>query len=354
MTRSKILKFALILALLAMVLPVTFSQSVSAQQGIIEQCAAPSWSGQMFANPDFAGTPTHILCRRIIHFDWGNGMPMTGVGPDNFSTSWTTTYTFPTAGKYLFTVAVAGGVRLTVNNEVLIDSMENISGLRTLSAEYNIPAAGQPVPLKIEGAHWTGQDKSLHFNWFLTEGGSPGAVADHDQQFIVGPNAFAVDGGNVWRIEHWQNVDMAGEPISRDIHVADGISYDYEHRAPAAGMAEDVWTSRWTRVVDFPAGTYTFTVRVEDQAYVYIDGQEIIWHPTRDPDSTYTASLQLTAGRHEIVVTHTDVVGDEWIFFTWDPPVGTMLWPDGCNGIFTHGLGSNADLCSGRGPATFN
>ena len=351
MTRSKILRLALIISILSVLV---VSQHASAQENIVEACAAPSWSGQMFNNADFSGSPTHILCRRIIHFDWGGGMPMTGVGPDNFSTRWTTTYTFPAAGKYLFTVGVTGGVRLTVNNEVLIDSMENTPGFRSLSAEYTIPAAGAAIPLMIEGAHWTGQDKSLHFNWFLTEGGSPGAVDDHSQIFSSGPNAFAVDGGNVWNVEHWQNVDMAGDPIAQDIHVADGISFDYEHRAPAAGMGEDVWTSRWTRVVDFPAGTYTFTLRVEDQAYVYVDGQEIIFHPTRTPESTNTATITLTEGRHTIVVTHTDVVGDEWIFFTWDPPVGTMLWPDGCNAHFTHGIAGNAAHCPDRGPATIN
>jgi hypothetical protein len=351
MTRNKILRVTLVLSILAVMLAVQVPwQNVSAQD-IVEECAAPSWTGQMFANADFNGAPAHILCRRIIHFDWGGGMPMSGVGPDNFSTRWNTTYTFPTAGNYLFTVGVAGGVRLTVNNQVLIDSMENLPGFRSLSAEYAIAEAGKPVTLMIEGAHWTGQDKALHFNWFLTQGGSPGAMEDHSQIFSSGPNAFAVDGGNVWNIEHWQATSIVGEPIALDIHVADGISYDYEHRAPAAGMDEDVWTSRWTRIVDFPTGSYTFTLRVEDQAYVYIDGQEIIFHPTRVPETTSTATLDLTAGRHTIQVLHTDVVGDEWIFFTWDPPVGTMLWPDGCNGIFTHGIAANAPLCSSRGPA---
>jgi hypothetical protein len=116
-------------------------------------------------------------------------------------------------------------------------------------------------------------------------------------------------------------------------------------------MDEDFWTSRWTRIVDFPAGSYTFTLRVEDQAYVYVDGQEIIFHPTRVPETTSTATLDLAAGRHTIQVLHTDAIGDEWIFFTWDPPVGTMLWSDGCNGIFTHGIAANAPLCSSRGPA---
>ena len=352
MTRNKILRVMLTLSIIAVLMVLQMPVQNASAQDVVEECAAPSWSGQMFANTDFSGTPAHILCRRIIHFDWGGGMPYRGVGPDNFSTRWTTTYTFPSAGQYLFTVGVAGGVRLTVNNQVLIDSMENISGFRSLSAEFTVAEAGKPVSMMIEGAHWTGQDKALHFNWFLTQGGSPGAVEDHSQIFSAGPNAFAVDGGNVWNIEHWQATAPSGEPISLDIHVADGIDYDYEHRAPAAGMDEDVWTSRWTRTVDFPAGTYTFTLRVEDQAYVYVDGQEIIFHPTRVPNSTATATVELTEGRHTLQVLHTDVTGNEWIFFTWDPPIGTMLRPDGCNAVFSAGLGSNAPYCAGSGPAT--
>ena len=355
MTRNKITILALIVSLIGVLIAIQpQSQIVSAQESIFEECAAPSWQGQMFANADFSGSPSHTLCRRIIHFDWGGGMPMAGVGPDNFSSRWNTTYTFPAAGKYLFTVGVSGGVRLTVNNEVLIDSMENIPGFRSLSAEYNIPAAGAPVPIMIEGAHWTGEDKALHFNWFLTEGGSPGAVEDHSQIFSSGPNAFAVDGGNVWTVEHWQNFELSGEPVALDIHVADGISYDYGPWAPAAGMDADVWASRWTRTVDFPAGTYTFTLVVEDQGRVFVDGQEIIFHPTRVPEQVFTGTVTLTEGRHTIVVEHIDVRWDEYIFFTWDPPVGTMLWPDGCNSHFTHGIAPNAPLCPNRGPATIN
>jgi hypothetical protein len=251
-------------------------------------------------------------------------------------------------------VGVSGGVRLTVNNEVLIDSMENIPGFRSLSAEYTIPTAGAPVALAIEGAHWTGQDKALHFNWFLTEGGSAGAVEDHSQIFSSGPNAFAVDGGNVWNIEHYQNKDFSGDPIGLDIHVADGISYNYNQWEPNPGIYPDNWSSRWTRTVDFPAGSYTFTFRVQDRGRVLVDGQEIINHPVGQPDNTFSGTVTLTEGRHTIVVEHTDFEGEEFIFLTWDPPVGTMLWPDGCNAHFTHSLPGNAELCPNRGPATIN
>jgi hypothetical protein len=70
-------------------------------------------------------------------FNWGTGVPRTGVNADNFSVRWMGFVQAPTAGAYVFSVIADDGVRLLVGGSVLIDQFAVIGG----AAEYIAPAS---------------------------------------------------------------------------------------------------------------------------------------------------------------------------------------------------------------------
>jgi glucose/arabinose dehydrogenase len=74
------------------------------------------------ANDGFAGTPQMTRIDSIIHFDWDLGSPAPGVlRADNLLVRWTGEVQAPLDGLYTFFVSTDDGVRLWVDNQLLID-----------------------------------------------------------------------------------------------------------------------------------------------------------------------------------------------------------------------------------------
>jgi len=80
-----------------------------------------TWRGQYFQNPWLGGTPRLTLRDARIDFNWGYGSPAWEIPNDGFSVRWTRTVRFE-PGSYRFTVATDDGVRLWVNEHLLIDN----------------------------------------------------------------------------------------------------------------------------------------------------------------------------------------------------------------------------------------
>ncbi len=96
--------------------------------------------GEYFDNRDLTGL---VTTRRdaTINFDWGTGTPAGTAltSPDTFSVRWTGRVLAPATGSYTFTTTSDDGVRLWVNNQLIIDnwtdhSATNNSGVINLTA----------------------------------------------------------------------------------------------------------------------------------------------------------------------------------------------------------------------------
>lgn len=61
-------------------------------------------------------------------------------------------------------------------------------------------------------------------------------------------------------------------------------------------LGADNFSARWTRTVNFAAGTYRFTAAVDNGVRLYVDGQLKIDQLGNLPPNTYTADVALTAG----------------------------------------------------------
>jgi hypothetical protein len=77
--------------------------------------------GEYYDNIDFTGT---LLTRvdPIVNFDWANGTPDPSMGIDNFSIRWTGWAQPDFSETYTFYTQTDDGVRLWVNNQLVIDS----------------------------------------------------------------------------------------------------------------------------------------------------------------------------------------------------------------------------------------
>src|SRR5690606_16360521 len=95
-----------------------------------------AWRGEYFNNMTLSGAPLVTRDDAAVNFDWGTGSPAPGIAADQFSVRWTRTLNF-NPGTYRFDVFSDDGVRLWVNNVLVIDQWRNQSDGR-FSANVNL------------------------------------------------------------------------------------------------------------------------------------------------------------------------------------------------------------------------
>jgi len=89
----------------------------------------PHWKGEYYTNPDLAGDPAFVVDDEEIAFNWDVGSPRYGIPADNFSVRWTRTLAFD-EGSYTFWAMADDGVRLYLDDELLIDEWHDSPATR--------------------------------------------------------------------------------------------------------------------------------------------------------------------------------------------------------------------------------
>ncbi|UCC89087.1 MAG: SH3 domain-containing protein, partial [Anaerolineales bacterium] len=119
-----------------------------------------------------------------------------------------------------------------------------------------------------------------------------------------------------WRGEYYDNPDLRGSPT----HVRNDVSvnFDWGAGAPAAGVDADNFSARWSRALDFSAGTYRFTVRADDGVRLWVDGALVIdqWHASSG--TTYSTDVNLTHGMHTIRMEYYERGGQALARLAWE------------------------------------
>jgi len=86
-----------------------------------------AWRGEFFANRWLAGRPVLIQNYAALDFDWGTGAPGAGAPADDFSARFQR-YAWCENATYRFTVSADDGVRLWVDDTLLIEQWRDSQG----------------------------------------------------------------------------------------------------------------------------------------------------------------------------------------------------------------------------------
>ncbi len=105
-----------------------------------------------------------------INFNWGSGSPMSGIGNDWFIARWTADVDLP-AGDYRFTVTVDDGVRVYVDDRLIIDKWKNQNS-PTYTADMTLAADTHNIRVEYYEAR---NAALIQFDFGLV-GGSPVSV----------------------------------------------------------------------------------------------------------------------------------------------------------------------------------
>ncbi|MFM8495386.1 MAG: PA14 domain-containing protein [Planctomycetia bacterium] len=123
--------------------------------------AGEGLTGQYFDNADFTSSKLTRV-DPIVNFTWGTAAPVTGVANTTYSVRWTGAVVPQFSELYTFTVTADDGVRLWVDNELVINNWVNQSA-RAVSGQIALHA-GQATPIKLEYYQNTGS-ASVRLEW---------------------------------------------------------------------------------------------------------------------------------------------------------------------------------------------
>jgi hypothetical protein len=128
--------------------------------------------GEYFNNLTLSG-PAVTTRTEVVNFDWGSEAPGAFVTADRFSVRWTGTATAPRAGNYVFETRADDGVRLWIDDRLVIDRW--LDREATLNASPAITLrANQKVKIRMEYYDNEGY-ASAQLRWRLP-GASAGTV----------------------------------------------------------------------------------------------------------------------------------------------------------------------------------
>lgn len=233
------------------------------------------WRGEYYNNVSMSGNPIVVRNDTNIDFNWGKGSPANGVGSDNFSARWTRSVYFP-AGTYRFTVRADDGVLFWIDDRLIIDQWHD-SSTTNYTADVNL----------AEGTH------SLKMAYYERVGDA-----------VIQLRWERLNTYTDWKAEYYSNPNLSGSPAlvrnDRD------ISFNWGEKAPASGLPADNFSVRWTRDVYFPAGPYRFTVRVDDGARLWVDGNLVIDQWRDSSTTSYSVDVNLSEGSHPVRLEYYD------------------------------------------------
>ncbi|HOT91864.1 MAG TPA: PA14 domain-containing protein [Anaerolineae bacterium] len=238
-------------------------------QGPGPQHSDPTWQASYWNNLDLAGTPVLQRAEPDIFYEWWTNSPAPGiVNADNFSVRWTR-YIDVTPGTYLFTATADDGIRIWVDNDLILDQWYEHSVL-TFTVEKYLGAGHHLI--KVE---------------YFEKAGV--AIAKVQWQLKSQPPITQ------WRGEYFNNITLGGTPVLVRNDAA--INFDWGTGSPAPGIVNaDRFSVRWTQTLNFTAAMYRFILTVDDGARLWVNGHLLIDAWIDQAPRTYTGDIYLPTG----------------------------------------------------------
>lgn len=269
------------------------------------QTQSSAWTAQYYNNPFLQGVPALTRFEYGVEYFWGLGSPDPAVFADNFSARWTATLPF-NAGVYRFTLAGKEGVRLFIDDILVIDQW------------YDHPLTAYLIDVSLGGGLHT-----LRVEYYHRFGE---AAVRLRYELAVGPPVL----GNDWYAEYFSNQTLSGLPSFTRFEGRSGINAVWTNQPVESGVRVN-FSARWTRQVCGFGRPTTFIMAVDDGGRLFIDGNLVIDAWRLQSVTTYQTTVNLSSGCHTFRLEYFQNQGEGVTFLTWLPADGQqpILYPGG-------------------------
>jgi hypothetical protein len=266
----------------------------------------PEWRGEYYDDADLTPPITLLRNDQSIDFDWGFGSPAPSIPDDFFSVRWTRTLFFD-SGTYRFRARVDDGVRVFVDDRLVIDRWREGSTAE-FTGDIFLESGNHLV--RVEYVEYTGE-ANIRVSWERIR--TDDDDDDDEEDF---PD---------WKGEYWDNIDFDDDPEVR--RNDESITFNWGTESPDPEIPDDNFSARWTREVDFAPGLYRFYARADDGIRFFVDDVLVLneWRPSLGL-RTYTVDLFLDDD-HDLRVEYYEGTGRALAIFWWQMVVETPTPP---------------------------
>jgi len=127
--------------------------------------------------------------------------------------------------------------------------------------------------------------------------------------------AFGTAYPTTWRGEYFTNRWLAEAPVL--IRNETEVNFNWGGGSPGTGVPADDFSARWQRYVWFDAGTYRFTLGVDDGGRLWVDDRLLI-EAWQDPQAaTFQADVTLSQGYHRVRLEYYEAGGAAGVHLSW-------------------------------------
>ncbi|MBI2018040.1 hypothetical protein HYS92_03230 [Candidatus Daviesbacteria bacterium] len=319
---------------------------------IIKTDGSPKQSGDGLRGTYFTtdktpqGTPIITRLDQEINFNWETGTPDPAVSADgdHFSINWAGYVQAPQTGDYIFYTKVNGRAKLFIDGTQLINNGTDTGA--TYQTNKITLVAGSKHSLSLEFIEETGNSE-IQLSWSYDTGNPSTSQVTPDiikTQYLFSNNInyqIAYSSAQIPKTDpngpqtpksqpdglqgyYFPNPDLTGAPILK--RVDPKIKFDtWGAGSPDPLVPADDFSVRWSGQILVPDTTtdYTFYVKANDGAKLFIDGVKVIdkWGNTSTTKEYISTPVKLAANtRHNIILEYYEHTGDAEVQLLWESP----------------------------------
>lgn len=246
-----------------------------------------TWTAEYFNNVSLSGSPAVSRQEGAIDYVW-HGSPLSGVNADQFSTRWRGSIPVD-SGVYRLTVTADDGVRLWVNNRLVVDAWKEQPATAYV---VDVTTSGGTLPVQVEYYEAGGQGVAK-LVWTKVSGP---------------PTTPTTPTITHWRGEYFNNIDLSGAPVLVRNDAAIDFSWGTSSPAPNVINA-DLFSARWTRTMNLARGNYTISATADDGIRVWVNDQLVIDRWRVQNQTTYTVDVFVPGGATTLRVEQFEMTG---------------------------------------------
>lgn len=243
--------------------------------------------GDYFDSKDLTNY-TNFRIDKNINFDWGSGgKPILGLKHDYYSVRFSG-YFLPSFNEvYTFTTKSDDGVRLYINDTLVINDW-NTHGTKEQTAAVRL-IAGQPYSIKLEYFQYNGP-ASMKLYW--SSNSQKREIIPYEHLYTPMQQASVRGTGNGLQGYYYSDRNLTNLSSTR---IDKNINFDFK---PSYNTGKDGFGVRWVgKIQPLYSEVYTFRTVSDDGIRVWINGQLLInlWNDSNE--NLGAGSIVLQAGQ---------------------------------------------------------
>lgn len=245
---------------------------------------------EYYANINLSSAPALSKVEPTVNFNWGSGSPDWKIPSNNFSARWSGQARPRFSEAYTFSVVSDDGVRLWVDNKLLIDNWSDHAPTENKSPKISL-VADQLYNIKLEYfEHWGGSMVQL----FWSSSSQSNEIIPSDHLYSTS-STIQTGSGDGLSGAYYNDLNFS---ILAERRKDPKVDFDWGYNQAVSSVNPDNFSVRWTGFIQpLYSEIYTFYTFSDDGVRLWVNDRLIIDNWTDHATAENAGGLSLVAGQ---------------------------------------------------------